>query len=65
MAPNAGEASVNNLDNLRFANGSVSTAQLRLKMQKTMQSHAAVFRTGPVSPTFWVALLRHSKPLLN
>jgi succinate dehydrogenase (ubiquinone) flavoprotein subunit len=48
LAANAGEASVNNLDNLRFANGSISTAQLRLKMQKTMQNHAAVFRTGPV-----------------
>jgi len=48
LAANAGETSVNNLDKIRFANGSVSTAQLRLKMQKTMQSHAAVFRTGPV-----------------
>ena len=37
-----------NLDKLRFANGSVSTADLRLRMQKTMQNHAAVFRTGEV-----------------
>lgn len=48
ISPNAGEASVANLDNLRFSNGSISTAQLRLKMQKTMQNHAAVFRTGDV-----------------
>lgn len=41
----AGEASVANLDCVRFANGSITTAQLRLNMQKTMQSHAAVFRT--------------------
>ena len=52
LAPNAGEASVANLDKVRFSNGSISTAQLRLKMQKTMQNHAAVFRTGPVSPCF-------------
>lgn len=45
LSQNAGEASVANLDCIRFANGSVPTAQLRLNMQKTMQSHAAVFRT--------------------
>jgi succinate dehydrogenase (ubiquinone) flavoprotein subunit len=39
---------VANLDKLRFANGSVTTAELRGKMQKTMQNHAAVFRTGEV-----------------
>jgi len=48
LSPNAGEASVANLDKVRFANGSVRTAELRGKMQKTMQNHAAVFRTGPV-----------------
>jgi succinate dehydrogenase / fumarate reductase flavoprotein subunit len=32
-------------DGLRFANGDVSTADLRLEMQKTMQADAAVFRT--------------------
>lgn len=31
---------------LRYANGSISTADLRLEMQKTMQNHVAVFRTG-------------------
>jgi len=36
-------------DKLRFSDGSTSTAQLRLKMQKTMQNHAAVFRTGDVN----------------
>lgn len=40
--------SVANLDKLRNANGSITTADLRLKMQKTMQHHAAVFRDGPV-----------------
>ncbi|CAF3908243.1 unnamed protein product [Adineta steineri] len=42
----AGEASIANLDQLRNASGSISTADLRLKMQKTMQNHAAVFRDG-------------------
>ena len=37
-----------NIDKLRFAAGDVNTAEIRLKMQKTMQTHAAVFRTGPV-----------------
>lgn len=45
-----GETSVEPLldrfDRLRHANGSIPTADLRLKMQKTMQTHAAVFRTG-------------------
>jgi len=44
---NAGEASVANLDRLRHANGSTPTAELRLDMQKTMQTHAGVFRDGP------------------
>ena len=37
-----------NIDKLRFAAGDVGSAEIRLKMQKTMQTHAAVFRTGPV-----------------
>jgi len=34
------------LDRLRNANGSTPTAAIRLDMQRVMQSHAAVFRTG-------------------
>uniref|UniRef100_A0A8C5GEX7 succinate dehydrogenase n=1 Tax=Gouania willdenowi TaxID=441366 RepID=A0A8C5GEX7_GOUWI len=48
LQPSAGEASVANLDKLRFANGSMRTSEIRLNMQKTMQTHAAVFRTGSV-----------------
>merc|ERR1719229_1914429 len=48
LSPNAGEASIANLDKIRFADGDIPTSQLRLKMQKTMQHHAAVFRTGDV-----------------
>ncbi len=36
------------LDKLRHAKGSISTAHLRLEMQKTMQDYCAVFRTGEV-----------------
>jgi succinate dehydrogenase / fumarate reductase, flavoprotein subunit len=40
------EPLLDRFDRIRNANGSISTAELRLKMQKTMQTHAAVFRTG-------------------
>jgi succinate dehydrogenase/fumarate reductase flavoprotein subunit len=33
---------------IRFADGQAGTAEVRLAMQKTMQNHAAVFRTGDV-----------------
>uniref|UniRef100_A0A183D360 succinate dehydrogenase n=1 Tax=Gongylonema pulchrum TaxID=637853 RepID=A0A183D360_9BILA len=45
---NAGEESVANLDKMRFAKGDIPTGALRLKMQKTMQRHAAVFRRGDI-----------------
>ncbi len=51
LSATAGEASVANMDKLRYSNGGISTAELRLKMQKTMQTHAAVFRTGEVKKT--------------
>lgn len=35
------------LDFFRHANGGVPTAELHLKMQKIMQSHCSVYRTGP------------------
>lgn len=44
LKDNAGEESVANLDWVRHANGPTPTAALRLKMQKVMQTHAAVFR---------------------
>ena len=48
LSPNAGEASVANIDKLRFADGDINTSAIRLKMQKTMQTHATMFRTGDV-----------------
>lgn len=40
-----GEASVESLDDVRWADGGTRTSVLRLEMQKAMQNHAAVFRT--------------------
>lgn len=48
LPKDAGEASIANLDSVRYADGAVPVADLRLEMQKTMQNNAAVFRTGPV-----------------
>jgi len=48
ISDNAGEASVANIDKLRFKEGDINTSTIRLAMQKTMQTHAAVFRDGPV-----------------
>ena len=46
LQTDAGQNSVERIDRLRNANGSRSTAEIRLEMQKIMQLHAAVFRTG-------------------
>jgi len=46
LAANAGDEAVAHLDKLRNARGKTPTAALRLEMQRVMQSHAAVFRTG-------------------
>jgi succinate dehydrogenase / fumarate reductase flavoprotein subunit len=44
----AGEPSRSRLERYRNANGKRRTADIRLEMQRTMQNHAAVFRTGDV-----------------
>ncbi|MGI9272900.1 MAG: succinate dehydrogenase flavoprotein subunit [Woeseiaceae bacterium] len=46
FANDAGANSVQRIDKLRNSNGSRPTAEVRLEMQKIMQNHAAVFRTG-------------------
>ena len=48
LAADAGHDSVARIDRLRHANGSRPTAEIRLEMQKIMQRHAAVFRSGEV-----------------
>jgi len=39
------DKSLSRFDNLKNANGDINTAELRISMQKTMQSKCAVFRT--------------------
>ena len=48
LPKDAGETSVARLDHYRFAKGGTPTAQLRNRMQRTMQSNCAVFRTGEI-----------------
>ena len=45
LPSDAGKACLENLDRLRYAKGPIPTAELRLRMQRTMQDYAAVFRT--------------------
>ncbi len=42
------DMSLTRLDKARHANGSTSTADLRLRMQRVMQNNCAVFRTGEI-----------------
>ena len=46
LPESATEKVMDRFDALRYSNGSTPTAELRLNLQKTMQTHAAVFRTG-------------------
>jgi succinate dehydrogenase / fumarate reductase flavoprotein subunit len=46
LPPHADEPALDRLDALRHAEGETPTAALREEMQRAMQDHAAVFRTG-------------------
>jgi succinate dehydrogenase / fumarate reductase flavoprotein subunit len=46
LPPKAGEASLDSFDRTRHAKGGTKVADLRLEMQRTMQTHAAVFRSS-------------------
>ena len=46
LASDAGDFAISRIDKLRNAKGSLKTADIRLDMQRVMQAHAAVFRTG-------------------
>ncbi len=48
LAEGACDEALARFDKLRHANGSLKTSDIRLNMQKTMQNHASVFRTGEV-----------------
>lgn len=43
----AGDEALDRFDRFRFAKGSLPTAEIRGRMQRTMQQDAAVFRDGP------------------
>ena len=45
VAADAGENAIARLDKIRNAQGSIKSGQIRLDMQRAMQTHAAVFRT--------------------
>ena len=59
LPDDAGQNSIERLDKLRNASGSRPTAEIRLEMQRIMQNHAAVFRTGE-SLGEGVELLEHT-----
>jgi len=46
LPKDAGDLAVSRLDRFRNAQGTRRTAEIRLDMQRVMQNHAAVFRTG-------------------
>jgi succinate dehydrogenase / fumarate reductase, flavoprotein subunit len=48
LPADSADLSLSRLDAARYANGSRSTADLRLEMQRVMQNNCAVFRTGDV-----------------
>jgi succinate dehydrogenase / fumarate reductase, flavoprotein subunit len=48
LAATAGDEAIARFDKLRNAKGGSPTAQIRLNMQRTMQTNCAVFRTGEV-----------------
>jgi succinate dehydrogenase / fumarate reductase flavoprotein subunit len=48
LPKDSAERSLSRLDRFRHANGGTPTADLRLKMQRVMQTNCAVFRTGEI-----------------
>jgi succinate dehydrogenase / fumarate reductase flavoprotein subunit len=48
LPPDAADRALSRLDRFRHADGGTPTAELRDRMQRTMQTNCAVFRTGEV-----------------
>jgi succinate dehydrogenase / fumarate reductase flavoprotein subunit len=46
LPADAGDFAISRIDRFRNAKGPLKTADIRLNMQRVMQNHAAVFRTG-------------------
>ncbi len=47
LPADSADRALTRLDRFRYAKGDVPTAELRLRMQKVMQSNCSVYRTGP------------------
>ncbi len=58
LARGSGDSAVARIDRLRNAHGPRPTAEIRLEMQRIMQSDAAVFRTGETLAAGCAALAR-------
>jgi succinate dehydrogenase / fumarate reductase flavoprotein subunit len=48
LTRDATDSAIERFDRLRHASGGTPTAELRLRMQKAMQTNCAVFRTGEI-----------------
>jgi succinate dehydrogenase / fumarate reductase, flavoprotein subunit len=48
LPTDSADAALARLDRFRYAKGSLPTAELRMRMQKVMQTHCAVYRTGEI-----------------
>ncbi len=58
LPPKAGEYSLDRFDRARHAKGGTRVADLRVDMQRTMQTHAAVFRNSTTLAEGVAAMLR-------
>jgi succinate dehydrogenase (ubiquinone) flavoprotein subunit len=47
LPKDAGMSSIDRVDKYRYSKGKAPTADIRMKLQRSMQDHAAVFREGP------------------
>ena len=65
LKKDACDKALERFDRVRYAKGSESTADIRLSMQKIMQNHAAVFRTGEVLDEGVTALKKVRKSFDN
>jgi succinate dehydrogenase (ubiquinone) flavoprotein subunit len=45
LKPDAGQKTIEDLDAIRYSEGAVDTAEIRLELQQIMQNNAAVYRT--------------------
>ena len=59
------EKIINDFDSIRFSKGTLSVANLRNRMQRTMQVYAAVFRTGDSLSEGLKLITEHNKAYSN